>query len=150
MHLKDFISLDLVKLELKGTSRDEILKGLVSLLDLDEKSGETLFERLRRLQELGSTGIGRGIAVVYTRSHVITRVRVGFGRKRDGIDFEAIDGKPVHYFFLIVSPPVEESNQFLPILGKTSRLAKEPDVPDRLRRLERPEEFLELLEEEVF
>ena len=67
--------------------------------------------------------------------------------KLDGIDFKAIDDRPVHYFFLIVAPPLEVSNQYLPVLGKIAQFAKEPDVPDRLAKLATPQEFLKLLEE---
>ena len=150
MNLRDFVSLDLVKLELKGETRDEILRELAALPGLDTESEEALFHVFRRRQELGSTGIGRGVAFVYSRSAGMARPCVGFGRKRAGIDFKAMDGNPVHYFFLILAPKVEESNEYLPVLGKLAQFAKDPDVPDRLRRLERPEEFLQLLEEKGF
>ena len=78
---------------------------------------------------------------------MVNRLRVAFGRKLEGVDFGAIDGKPVHYFFLIVAPPLEVSNQYLPVLGKIAQFAKEPDVPDRLAKLKGPGEFLKLLEE---
>jgi mannitol/fructose-specific phosphotransferase system IIA component (Ntr-type) len=104
---------------------------------------------LKRRQDLGSTGIGRGVAIVYLRSLAVRECHVGFGRSRDGIEFKAIDDKPVHYFFLIVAPPLEESNQFLPVLGKIAKLAREADFLDRLRHLERPGEFLQLLEERL-
>ena len=147
MRLIDLISLEMVKLHLGSTSKNEVLKELVALLKLDETAADTLYNTLRRRQLLGSTGIGRGVAVVYTRFHSIRECRVGFGRSRDGIDFEAIDGKPAHYFFLIVAPPLEETNQFLPVLGRIAKLAREPDFLDRLGRLECPEDFLRLLEE---
>jgi mannitol/fructose-specific phosphotransferase system IIA component (Ntr-type) len=145
--LRNLISLDLVKLELDGTSRDEILRELVSLLTLDEKSAELLLRMLKRRQDLGSTGMGRGMAIVYARTLTVSRLSVGFGRKPEGIEFRAMDGKPVHYFFVVLAPPFEESNQFLPVLGKIAQLAKEPDVSDRLAALQGPEEFLELLDE---
>jgi mannitol/fructose-specific phosphotransferase system IIA component (Ntr-type) len=106
-----------------------------------------LFKIVKRRENLGSTGIGRGIAIPHCRSLVVNRLRVAFGRKRDGIDFRAIDDKPVYHFFLIVAPPLEVSNQYLPVLGKIAQFAKEPDVPERLASLQRPEEFLDLLDE---
>nr|MBA2687032.1 PTS sugar transporter subunit IIA [Gemmatimonadaceae bacterium] len=59
----------------------------------------------------------------------------------------AIDEKPVNFFFLIVAPPLEVSNQYLPVLGKIAQFSKEPDVPDRLFKLQSPAEFMELLKE---
>jgi mannitol/fructose-specific phosphotransferase system IIA component (Ntr-type) len=72
---------------------------------------------------------------------------VAFGRKRAGVDFKAIDEKPVYFFFLIVAPPLEVSNQYLPVLGKIAQFSKEPDVPERLLAIAQPAEFMKLLEE---
>jgi mannitol/fructose-specific phosphotransferase system IIA component (Ntr-type) len=63
------------------------------------------------------------------------------------VDFKAIDEKPVHFFFLIVAPPLEVSNQYLPVLGKIAQFSKEPDVPARLLSITKPSEFMQLLEE---
>jgi PTS system nitrogen regulatory IIA component len=147
MHLREFFSPDAIKLELEGTSKDEILKELISLLSLDEKSEGMLYKMLKRRENLGSTGIGRGIAIPHCRSLVVSRLRVAFGRKPQGIDFKAIDDKPVYNFFLIVAPPLEVSNQYLPVLGKVAQFAKEPDVPERLATLDSPQQFIELLGE---
>lgn len=147
MELREFFSEDAVQLELQGTSKDEVLKELISLLGLDEKAEGMLFKMLKRRENLGSTGIGRGIAIPHCRSLVVNRLRVAFGRKRDGVDFKAIDDKPVHFFFLIVAPPLEVSNQYLPVLGKIAQFSKEGDVPARLLAMESSAEFMALLEE---
>ncbi len=150
MHLREFFSAEAVKLHLEGTTKDELLKELVALLSLDEKSEGMLFKMLKRRENLGSTGIGRGIAIPHCRSLVVSRLRVVFGRRPAGVDFKAIDDKPVHNFFLIVAPPMEVSNQYLPVLGKIAQFAKEPDVPDNLSKLESSEDFLRLLEQQDF
>src|SRR5438552_1383283 len=147
MRLRDFFSAYAIKLNLEGTTKDDILKELIGLLGLDEKSQSMLYKMLKRRENLGSTGIGRGIAIPHCRSLVVTRLRVAFGRKPDGIDFKAIDNRPVYNFFVIVAPPLEVSNQYLPVLGKIAQFAKEADVPERLATLRSPDEFLRLLEE---
>ena len=147
MHLREFFSADAISLDLQAEEKDGILKELISLLKLDDKSEAMLYKMLKRRENLGSTGIGRGIAIPHCRSLVVQRLRVAFARKPDGVDFKAIDEKPVHNFFLIVAPPLEVSNQYLPVLGKIAQFAKEPEVPDRLAELKAPEEFLELLDE---
>ena len=76
--------------------------------------------------------------------------RGGRGRNQGGVDCEAIEAKPVHHFFLIVAPPMEVSNQYLPVWGKIAQFAKDPDVPDRLGQLGSPEDFLRLLEQQEF
>jgi nitrogen PTS system EIIA component len=147
MELREFFSEDAVKLQLAGSSKDEILKELIALLNLDEKSEAMLFKMLKRRENLGSTGIGRSIAIPHCRSLVVNKLRVAFGRKPDGVDFKAIDEKPVKFFFLIVAPPLEVSNQYLPVLGKIAQFSKEPDVPDRLLEIGTAAEFMGLLEE---
>jgi len=147
MELREFFSEDAVKLEIEGTTKDEVLKELISLLELDEKSEGMLFKMLKRRENLGSTGIGRGIAIPHCRSLVVSKLRVAFGRKATGVDFRAIDEKPVNFFFLIVAPPLEVSNQYLPVLGKIAQFSKESDVPERLLALKEPSEFMALLDE---
>src|SRR5215218_3710184 len=147
MHLSDFFSPDAVNLQLRAGSKDDILAELVGLLRMDERSAGTLLRVLQRRENLGSTGVGRGIAIPHCRSLVVSRLRLAFGHLPGGAEFQAIDGKPVFNFFLIVAPPLEISNQYLPVLGKIAQLAKEPDVPDRLAALKSPDEFFRLLQE---
>jgi len=147
MKLREFFTADATSLDLEAGSKDELLKELVGLLDLDGKSEAILFKTLKRRENLGSTGIGHGIAIPHCRSLVVNRLRLAYGRKPGGLDFKAIDGEPVYNFFLIVAPPLEVSNQYLPVLGKIAQFAKDPQVPDRLREIETPDEFLSLLGE---
>jgi PTS system nitrogen regulatory IIA component len=147
MQLKDFFSPDAITLALRGGPKDEILSELVGLLRMDERSSGTLLRVIQRRENLGSTGIGRGIAIPHCRSLVVSHLRLAFGHRSEGVEFQAIDGKPVCNFFLIVAPPLEISNQYLPVLGKIAQFAKEPDVPDRLAALKSTEDFFRLLEE---
>ena len=147
MELREFFSEDVVKLDLDSTAKDDVLKEMISLLALDEKSESILYKMLKRRENLGSTGIGKGIAIPHCRSLVVNRLRVAFGRKPEGLDFKAIDEQPVYNIFLIVAPPLEVSNQYLPVLGKIAQFSKEPDVAGRLKEIETPSEFLALLEE---
>jgi mannitol/fructose-specific phosphotransferase system IIA component (Ntr-type) len=147
VQLREFFSEDAISLHLQGTKKDEVLKEMIRLFQLDDKQQAMLFKMLKRRETLGSTGIGQGIAIPHCRSPVVNELRVVFGRKLEGVDFKAIDDKPVYYFFLIVAPPLEVSNQYLPVLGKLAQFAKEPDVPERLAKVATPREFIELLEE---
>lgn len=149
MKLRELLTADVVNLELESEAKDDILKELISLLAMDEKSEGILFKTLKRRENLGSTGIGKGIAIPHCRSLVVTRLRLAYGRKPLGVDFKAIDDQPVRNFFLIVAPPLEVSNQYLPVLGKIAQFAKDPDVPAQLMEIGTPEEFLALLEEKA-
>ncbi len=146
MELRELLTADVVNLELESEAKDDILKELVSLLAMDEKSEAILFKTLKRRENLGSTGIGKGIAIPHCRSLVVSRLRLAYGRKPMGVDFNAIDDQPVRNFFLIVAPPLEVSNQYLPVLGKIAQFAKDPEVPAQLMEIDTPEEFLALLE----
>ena len=147
MRLSEFFSPDAISLELQAGTKDEILAELVELLRLDERATETLLRMLQRRESLGSTGVGRGIAIPHCRSLVVTRLQLAYGHHREGLAFDAIDNRPVFDFFLIVAPPLEISNQYLPVLGKIAQFAKEADVPQRLAGLTSADDFLRLLEE---
>lgn len=147
MYLKDFFSPSAITLRLRGSSKDEILAEMVGLLGVDERSEGTLLRILQRRENLGSTGVGRGIAIPHGRSLVVSRLMLAFGHKPGGIDFQAIDNQPVFNFFLIVAPPLEISNQYLPVLGRIAQFAKDADVPARLASLASPDDFFRLLEE---
>ncbi len=147
MRLRDFFSPDAVSLDLQSAGKDAILAELVGLLRMDDHGSETLLKVIQRRESLGSTGVGRGIAIPHCRSLVANHLRLAYGHRREGIEFQAIDGKPVFDLFLIVAPPLEVSNQYLPVLGKIAQFAKEPDVPQRLAALASPDDFFRLLEE---
>ena len=149
MKLRDLFTAEVVNLHLTAESKDDTVKQLVSLLQLDEKSSGILYKTLKRRENLGSTGIGHGIAIPHCRSLVVSRLRLAYGRRPGGVEFKAIDDEPVYNFFLIVAPPLEVSNQYLPVLGKIAQFAKDDDVPGLLAGLEDPEEFLKLLEEKA-
>jgi nitrogen PTS system EIIA component len=147
MVLREFFEPTAIALPLQTAVPGEVLPALVALLRLEERESAALVRILRRREELGSTGVGRGIAIPHGRSLVVNRVRLAYAYSPEGVPWRAMDDQLVHHFFLIVAPPIEVSNQYLPILGKIATFAKEPDVPERLSRLANPEEFFKLLDE---
>ncbi|HKU63190.1 MAG TPA: PTS sugar transporter subunit IIA [Gemmatimonadales bacterium] len=146
MQLREFFQPNAIALDLRGADKDAVLAELVGLLGVGDRNAETLLRVVQRRESLGSTGMGRGIAIPHCRSLVVSHLRLAYGQHQAGVDFQAIDGKPVHHFFLIVAPPLEISNQYLPVLGRIAQFAKEADVPERLSRLQNAEEFFSLLE----
>lgn len=147
MRLRDFFTAEVVSLDLKAETKDDILKEMVSLLGVDERSEGILFKTLKRRENLGSTGIGNGVAIPHCRSLVANRLRLAYGRKPSGVEFASIDDEPVNHFFLIIAPPLEVSNQYLPVLGKIAQFAKDAAIPGLLGDIETSDEFLVLLEE---
>ena len=147
MRLRDFFTPGALSFDLQAADKDSALAEMVRLLGLDARASETLLSVLQRRESLGSTGFGRGIAIPHCRSLVANRLRIAYGQSRKGVEFHAMDRRPVHHIFLIVAPPLEISNQYLPVLGRIAQFAKEPDIPARLSALNRPEDFFRLLEE---
>lgn len=147
MRLRHFVASGAISFDLQATDKDGVLAEMVRLLGPDLRAADTLLRVLQRREHLGSTGIGRGIAIPHCRTLVVSRLRIAYGHSRGGVEYQAVDGRPVHHLFLIVAPPLEISNQYLAVLGRIAQFAKEPDVPERLARLTRPDEFFRLLEE---
>ena len=147
MYLSDFLQPSAVRIGLSATTKAGALDELVAVLGLQGRQAEAVTRVLARREELGSTGVGRGIAIPHGRTLAVNRLRLAFGTQPAGIEYQAIDGRPVHALFLIVAPPLEVANQYLPVLGKIAQLAREPDVPERLKRLTSPDELFALLSE---
>lgn len=146
MQLREFFQPDAIALDLRGADKEAVLAELVGLLGMGDRNADTLLRVLQRRESLGSTGMGRGIAIPHCRSLVVNHLRLAYGQHRTGVDFQAIDAKPVHHFFLIVAPPLEISNQYLPVLGRIAQFCKDVEVPDRLSQLRNADEFFNLLE----
>ena len=146
MKLVEFFAPEEIDLELEASTKEEALQELVDLLHVGDSS-EELYGLLKKRENLGSTGIGKGVAIPHCRSLVVDRLRVVYGRKESGLGFGAVDGKPVHHLFLIVAPPVEISNQYLPVLGKIAQFCKNPQNLSRLDEVRSVEDFMKVLEE---
>jgi mannitol/fructose-specific phosphotransferase system IIA component (Ntr-type) len=145
MNLGNYIAREDIHLELRAQTKPEVLRELVALFRFDAATERELLALLERREQTGSTGIGRGIAVPHCRTPIVTRLRVIYARRPGGIEFGAVDGAPVEHLFVLIAPPVEASNEYLPVLGRIARLASEPDVPERLRSAKTPEDFLSIL-----
>ncbi len=147
MHLTEFLEPASITLDLGGNDREAAFDRLVGLLRFPDKAGPTVVRQLLRREMLGSTGFGHGIAIPHCRTLAVTRLRLAFGHHRQGIAMQAMDGLPVRVFFLIVAPPMEVSNQYLPVLGRIAQLVREPDVPPRLLALGSAGDLFRLFEE---
>jgi mannitol/fructose-specific phosphotransferase system IIA component (Ntr-type) len=146
MKLTDFLTTDSIDLDLKAENKDEVLQRLVSLLPISEKTWETLVKMLKKRERLGSTGIGKGVAIPHGRSLLINRLMLAVARSKEGIDFDSVDGQPSQLFFLIMAPPLEVSNLYLPTLGKIAQISREKENRDLLASAETEEELIEILD----
>lgn len=120
--------------DLRSKTKDGILKELADLLaqDKEVRDSKLLLEMLRKREALGSTAIGSGVAIPHGRSLAIANIKILFARHHKGVDFDSPDGKPVHLFFLIVAPPLDRNNEYLPLLGQIAELVKEAAARESL------------------
>jgi len=115
---------DHVILDLKAKDKEGVLKEMVSVLKLPKDKEDLLVSSLMQREKLGSTGIGKGIAIPHCRSVVVDNITLIVGISKEGVDFNALDGKPVHLFFMLVATPMDPSMQYLTALGNIARIAR--------------------------
>jgi mannitol/fructose-specific phosphotransferase system IIA component (Ntr-type) len=147
MKPSDFLTPDLIRLNLQSSTKEEVLKELVWMLDVREDNKPILLDMVLQREALGSTGLGEGVAIPHGRSLIVNHLHLVCGISQKGIYFQAIDRKKVHLFFLVIAPHREVSNQYLPLLGSIAKLASDPENIERLRNAETPEQCLEFLEQ---
>lgn len=145
--LAGLIKPGMVNLGLKSTSRDGILRELVGLAPLGDKAQQILLVNLRQREELGSTGIGRGVAIPHCRSLMLNSLTLIAGRSKSGVDFNSIDKKPARLFLLIIAPPHDPKNMYLITLGRIAQLAKDLAPGDPLFTVDTPADFISRLAE---
>jgi len=120
--------------ELKGTGKKEVLAELTEAL-IAANPGLSRDEVIRVLLErerLGSTGIGDGVAIPHGKLKHLDRQLIAFGLSRKGVEFDAMDGKPAHLFFLLIAPE-DSIGVHLKTLARISKLLKAPLVRERLQ-----------------
>lgn len=132
MRIMDSLKEGAIVAELNATDKNGVLSELTA--SLAEASGVKQKELLRVLLErerLGSTGIGGGIAIPHGKLKPLQSLLMGFGRSRKGVDFDAMDGKPTHIFFLLLAPE-DSTGGHLKMLARISRLLKNTVFKERL------------------
>ena len=133
MKITDYLTSELVVAELAVSSKDEALQQLaehVAAVSPELESAGVLAV-LKEREALGSTGIGGGIAIPHGKTSGLKEVVVLFARSSPGVEFSAVDGKPVHLIFLLLAP-VGAAGTHLKILARISRMLKQPEFCDKL------------------
>jgi mannitol/fructose-specific phosphotransferase system IIA component (Ntr-type) len=137
---------DRVNLELKGKKKPDVLQELIAMVKGGEEA-EQIFQRLHEREELGSTGIGKGIAIPHCRSLLVSKLELAVGRSTKGVGFDAIDKKPAHLFFLIVAPPQDPGNQYLVTLGRVALVCQELAKKKLYLTPRTPQEMIQLIKQ---
>ena len=137
---------DYILEELKSDNKRDVLKELVgSFMKIHQKlDSEATLNVLFEREKLGSTGIGEGIAIPHGKITGLDQLILSFGRSAVGIDFDAMDGKPVHLFFLLIAPE-NSAGQHLKTLAKISKMLKDGVFRTKLMAAKSKDELYKII-----
>ena len=150
MKFADFVCIDAIKAELTADDKPSVIGELVeSLVNAGAIAGgerEGIVKAIMKREELGSTGIGRGVAVPHTKHASVDRLVGTVGVSTEGIDFNSLDGEKVQLFFLLISPP-DRPGDHLRALENISRQLRDDTFCRFLKHSKTAEDIQQLLEE---
>ena len=149
MKILDILHEDCIIPELHSQNKREVLEELTGALlkCKDSLDGEALVKVLLERERLGSTGIGDGIAIPHGKIQDLDDLVLSFGRSAKGIEFDSMDGRPTHLFFLLIAPE-NSAGIHLRALAKISRLLKSGHFRQRLMEAGTKEEIFQVIQEE--
>jgi len=132
---------------LRARTKEGVLEELVErFVEAKFLRNQTIaLEMVHRREQLGSTGIGHGIAIPHGRTTAASEVMIAFGCSKSGVDWQAMDGKPVHLVFMVLAPPQELNNRYLPILGRLVEVLSEAHHRDKFHSVSTYSDFINLL-----
>ncbi len=144
--LTEVLQEDLVVAELESKDKEDVIKEMASRfvgagVVKDEKK---FVEALREREKIGTTAIGDGIAIPHARSDAVEGLTVVLARSEQGIDFESLDGKPVHLIFMIASSP-DINKEYLQILARIARLCKNDKMRNALVKAKDKRAIMDLI-----
>lgn len=151
MNITDLLEENAVSVDLKGRKKTEVLSELVDLLEASgniKKTGKgEILKKLEEREMLGSTGIGKGVAIPHAKCHKVKKMIASFGIAKNGLDFKSLDGEPTRIFFLLVAPG-ETPGPHLKALAKISRLLDDKFIRDRLLSVKKSQDILRIIRDE--
>lgn len=149
MKITDFLNTKGIKIDLQATDKESALQELVDILaeikDIGDK--KSILRALIERENLGSTGIGQGIAIPHGKTDRVDGLVSVLGISRKGVNFEALDGEPVYIFFLLVAPK-DTAGPHLKALAQISRLLRDSYFCELLRRCKTSKEVFDLIAKE--
>jgi fructose-specific phosphotransferase system IIA component len=149
MKVSELLKPEFIISDLKGESKEEIISELVDLFKDDprvediEKVRSAVLER----EKVMSTGVGKGFAIPHGKTNAVKEIIGAFGKIKDGIDYESLDGNPVNLVFLLVGKDNLISTH-IKLLSRISRLMNKDDFRHRLTEANSADEIVKLFSEE--
>ncbi len=150
MKLSDFVVREAILPDLKAASKEAAIRAMVVSLSttgtIKAADQEGIIAAILKREELGSTGIGKGVAVPHTKHPSVDRLVATVALSRAGVEFSSLDGEDVHILFLLVSPP-DRPGDHLRALENISRHLRNDNFCNFLKQAQTAESVVELLEE---
>ena len=133
MQLPEIIEENNIIPELNAKDKKGVLEELAEVISRHEPSIDkgALVKVLVERERLGSTGIGDGVAIPHGKMNGVSRPVISFGRSKQGLDFDSMDGQPAHLFFLLIAPE-DSSSVHLQVLAKIAKILKNRDFRKKL------------------
>lgn len=149
MKITEILSKSAVKIDIESVEKEDVLKELVDVLDAVKNVGDkkSIVKALIERENLGSTGIGQGIAIPHGKTDNVDELTAVLGISRKGVNFESLDGELVYILFLLVAPK-DSAGPHLKALAQISRLLRDSFFCDLLKRCKSAEEVYELIRKE--
>jgi PTS system nitrogen regulatory IIA component len=148
MKILDVLHKDAILDNLKSTDKKGVIEELVTpVAHIAGIDHEDLVRVLMERERLGSTGIGGGIGIPHGKLKFLKNLVLGFGISRKGVDFESIDGRPVHIFFLLITPE-NSTGIHLKLLAQISRILKNNPFKEKLLHAADRDEIISIIQEE--
>lgn len=145
--LSEMITKDRI-VDLKGKTKQEVLKELCDIIatapEVTDKND--FYISIMKREKIMSTGIGIGLAVPHVKIDSVKDFVMAIGRKKEGIDFDSLDGKPV-YLVIMIGANTEQRDDYLKVLAKISLLLKNPEFREKMMTAATSDEIIELLKE---
>ncbi len=150
MKFSDFVQLKSIKAELAASDKESVIREMVQCLidsgQLGTDEQENIVQAILKREELGSTGIGRGIAVPHTKHASVSQPVGAVAVSPSGVDFQSLDGEPVQLFFMLISPP-DQPSEHLRALENISKQLQDETFCRFLKQSKTPADIQQILEE---
>lgn len=147
MKLSKFCEEGLVSFHMKAATKGAVIDELVSLAATSNmvKDPDQLLSDIREREELVTTGVGYGVAFPHAKTRSVKGIVIAFGRSDTGVDFDAMDHKPVNLFFLIAAPE-DAIGAHLNVMARLSFLMKSAENRQKLMEASSPGDVLALID----
>ena len=148
MKLTELLSTELINPDLRANDKLGVLRELVDLLVKNNEAldKESTLRILLEREKLGSTGTGEGIAIPHGKSDTVDELKVCFGRSVAGVDYDSMDGKPAHLFFLLIAPS-NSVGTHLSVLARISNLLNDSAVRSALMEADDAAQIFQLIQD---